>query len=138
MEDGQRGHHYLGVLRSRGLCKKWWARLREALAENIESALCLRSWNLGQAAFLAKPALCFNGARYLHAISDSLQNGPEVGPLFGDGVPALRHESVNRTRTVERGLEPAAVGHELHHLLVAPAGVGHVAERHHFPQEDPK
>lgn len=75
---------------------------------------------------------------YLHAIADSLQNGPEVGSLLGDRVPALRHERVNRARTVERGLEPAAVGHELHHLLVAPAGVGHVAERHHLPQQDPK
>ena len=75
---------------------------------------------------------------YLHAISDPLQNSPEVRPLLCDRVPALRHEGVNRTRTVERGLESAAVGHELHDLLVAPAGVGHVAERHHLPQQDPK
>ena len=60
----------------------------------------------------------------------------EVWPLLGDGMPALAHETVDRAGAVVGRLEAAAVGHELHDLLVPPAGIRHVAERHHLPQED--
>ena len=74
--------------------------------------------------------------RVLHAVAEALEDRPEAGPLLWDGVPALGHESVDRAGAVVGRLQPAAVRHQLHHLLVAAAGVRHVAEGHHLPEED--
>ena len=72
----------------------------------------------------------------LQAVAQPLQDGGEVGSLLWYGVPALTHQSVQRARAVVRRLQPASVGHQLHHLLVSPAWVGHVAQGHHLPQQD--
>ena len=72
----------------------------------------------------------------LEAVAEPLQDGGEVGSLLRYWVPALTHQSVQRTRAVVGGLQPPTVGDQLHHLLVGPAGVGHVAEGHHLPQQD--
>ena len=74
--------------------------------------------------------------RVLEAVAEPLQDGGEVGSLLRYWVPALTHQSVQRTRAVVGGLQPPTVGDQLHHLLVGPAGVGHVAEGHHLPQQD--
>ena len=53
-------------------------------------------------------------------------------------MPALAHEAVQRPRAVVGRLKATAVRHQLHDLLVAAAGVGHVAQGHHLPQQDAK
>ena len=42
----------------------------------------------------------------LQAVSEPLEDGGEGGSLLGDGVPALTHQPVQRTRAVVRGLQP--------------------------------
>ena len=74
--------------------------------------------------------------RVLETVAQPLQDGGEVGSLLGYRVPALTHQPVQRARAVVGRLQAAAVGHQLHHLLVGPAGVGHVAQGHHLPQQD--
>ena len=63
---------------------------------------------------------------YLNAIAKALNDGPEVGPLLWNGMPALAHEAIDRAWTIVRGFESTPVGDELHDLLVTPAWVRHV------------
>ena len=42
----------------------------------------------------------------LQAVSEPLEDGGEGGPLLGDGVPALTHQPVQRTRAVVGWLQP--------------------------------
>ena len=63
---------------------------------------------------------------YLNAIAKALNDGPEVGPLLWNGMPALAHEAIDRAWTIVRGFESTPVGDELHDLLVTPARVRHV------------
>ena len=74
--------------------------------------------------------------RVLQAVAQPLQDGGEVGSLLGYRVPALTHQPVQRARAVVGRLQAATVGHQLHHLLVGAAGVRHVAQGHHLPQQD--
>ncbi len=53
-------------------------------------------------------------------------------------MPALAHESVDWTRTIVWRLQSSSIRHQLHDLLVAPARVGHVAQGHYLPQENPE
>lgn len=45
---------------------------------------------------------------------------------------------LHRPRAVLGRVHPAAVGHELQHLLVAAAGIRHVAQREDLPQQHPE
>ena len=51
-------------------------------------------------------------------------------------MPALAHEAVDWTWTVVRGLESAPVGDQLHDLLIASAGIRHIAKGHHLPEKN--
>jgi hypothetical protein len=72
----------------------------------------------------------------LNAVSQSLENGPEVWPLLGNRMPTLTHEAIDRTRTIVWRLETTSVGDELHHFLVATSRIRHVPQGHHLPQEN--
>lgn len=49
-----------------------------------------------------------------------------------------REGNLHRPRAVLGRVHPAAVGHELQHLLVAAAGIRHVAQREDLPQQYPE